>query len=582
MEVTSASRGNNRLFHSVSNPFSGGSENQLSNFELLLDLPTVSTCCPAQVDEIPPPEPTQTDPTSDEVTPSEDNSLKDSSETNSDKDEDKRAESVASEMAVIQAPLPKLDENAEKKTDEPSSDSVSITSSSPARLTPKPETTAAEATARTDKSAQQVQVKQVKAVDKDAANDQLAQADVESALPKTDAEIIDAPQAELNRDANKKVLKVDGKNGTAEEPAQQSEASIRVTEKSESSEKGSQESLDQSKNEQAQTTAVEKDRRSDSRERPARWYEQDSSQQSGEHGAKEIADAKSDSKDAQLAKMQADSATGGNESLAKNGSAEASQADALASDLPTGAIQATDTALASSTSTATFATSSSVAAADVAASDVAALGSIDSESATSEIRPAFSTEQKLANKITGIPGNNLQSSQTGQQVDLSRAEKVRLAQRVARSFSRVGPTGGSVQLKLHPPELGSLAVNIKIEGKSMSAKLTTESQAAREVIMESLPQLRTRLAEQGYDVVQFTVDVASDSATMDNQSGQGTGQSGAGQGGQSGGSSESSSRSLPGTDLRRSNYLRRQIDAASQVARPTVASFSSRSIDVQA
>ncbi len=116
----------------------------------------------------------------------------------------------------------------------------------------------------------------------------------------------------------------------------------------------------------------------------------------------------------------------------------------------------------------------------------------------------------------------------------------------------------------------------------MSAKLTTESQAAREVIMESLPQLRTRLAEQGYDVVQFTVDVASDSATMDNQSGQGTGQSGAGQGGQSGGSSESPSRSLPGTDLRRSNYLRRQIDAASQIARPTVASLSSRSIDVQA
>ncbi len=577
MEVTSASRGNNRLFQSVSNPFSGGSENQLSNFELLLDLPTVSTCCPTQVDEIPPPEPAQTDLNSDEVTPNEDNSLKESSQTNSDKDEDRRPDSVVSELVVIQAPLPKLDESAKAKTDEHSSNSVNITSSSPVRPTPKPETPETEVTATTDKSAQQVQAGQVKAVDKDAANDQLTQADVESALPKTEAEVVDAPQVELNRDANIKVLKVDAKNETAEEPVQQSEAPIRLTEKSESSEKGTQESLDQPKNEQTQPTIVEKDRSSDSRERPARWYEQDSSQQSGENAVKEIADTKNDSKNAQLAKMQPDSAISGNEPLAAIGSAEASQADALASDLPTGVIQAADTTLASSTSTATFATSSSVAAADVAA-----LGSVDSESATSEIRPAFSTEQKLANKTTGIPGNNLQSSQTGQQVDLSRAEKVRLAQRVARSFSRVGPTGGSVQLKLHPPELGSLAVNIKIEGKSMSAKLTTESQAAREVIMESLPQLRTRLAEQGYDVVQFTVDVASDSATMDNQSGQGTGQSGAGQGGQSGGSSESPSRSLPGTDLRRSNYLRRQIDAASQIARPTVASLSSRSIDVQA
>ncbi len=333
MEVTSASRGNNRLFQSVSNPFSGGSENQLSNFELLLDLPTVSTCCPTQVDEIPPPEPAQTDLNSDEVTPNEDNSLKESSQTNSDKDEDRRPDSVVSELVVIQAPLPKLDESAKAKTDEHSSNSVNITSSSPVRPTPKPETPETEVTATTDKSAQQVQAGQVKAVDKDAANDQLTQADVESALPKTEAEVVDAPQVELNRDANIKVLKVDAKNETAEEPVQQSEAPIRLTEKSESSEKGTQESLDQPKNEQTQPI-VEKDRSSDSRERPARWYEQDSSQQSGENAVKEIADTKNDSKNAQLAKMQPDSAISGNEPLAAIGSAEASQADALASDLP--------------------------------------------------------------------------------------------------------------------------------------------------------------------------------------------------------------------------------------------------------
>ena len=578
MEVTSASRGNNRLFHSASSAFSVASDNQVSNFELLLDLPTVSACCPVEVDENPPPEPAQTDPTSDTVTTSEQNSLKDASQSNSDEDDDRLAESVASELAVIQAPLPKQVDEDTAKVQDASSSQLKIATETPAVSANKSDAPAVDATAPTINSAHQVQVKQVKAGDDEAAKDEAVQTNVESALPKPDVEVINAQQAGLNRDANKKAIKEDAK-GAADSATLQTETPIRLTEKSETSEKAAQEPIDQLKNEQVQPVAVDKDRSNDSGDRPARWYEQDSSKQSGESNAKVIANANADSQGGKPVSLASEITPSANESLATNGMAEVSQADALTSDIPTGVIQAADTTLAASTSATTLATGLGV-----AASEVAALTSVDSESATSGVRPGFSTEQKLANKTTGVPGNNLESSQTGQQVDISRAEKVRLAQRVARSFSRVGPTGGNIQLKLHPPELGSLAVNIKIEGKSMSAKLTTESQAAREVIMESLPQLRTRLAEQGYDVVQFTVDVASESATTDNQSGtgQGTGQSGAGQGGQSGGSSESSSRSLPGTDLRRSNYLRRQIDAASQVARPTVASFSSRSIDVQA
>lgn len=583
MEVTSASRGNSRLFHSASSTFSVAADNQVSNFELLLDLPTASACCPVEVDENPPPESVQVDPSSDAVTASEQNSQMDASQTDSDEDDDRLAESVASELAVIQAPLPKQVENDTAKVQDASSSQLKIATETPAvsantDSANKSDTPAVDSTTPTINSAQQVQVKQVKAGDDEAASKETAQTDVESAFPKPDVEVVNAQQAGLNRDANKKAIKEDSK-GAADSATLQTETPIRLTEKSESSEKGAQEPIDQLKNEQVQPVAVDKERSNDSGDRPARWYEQDSSKQLGEADAKEIANANADSKDGKPVSLASEITPSANESLATNGMAEVGQADPLASDISTGVIHAADTTLAASTSATTLATGLGV-----AASEVAALASVDSESATSGVRAGFTTEQKLANKTTGIPGNNLESSQTGQQVDISRAEKVRLAQRVARSFSRVGPTGGNIQLKLHPPELGSLAVNIKIEGKSMSAKLTTESQAAREVIMESLPQLRTRLAEQGYDVVQFTVEVASESTTTDNQSGtgQGTGQSGAGQGGQNGGSSESSSRSLPGTDLRRSNYLRRQIDAATQVARPTVASFSSRSIDVQA
>ncbi|MEZ6133629.1 MAG: flagellar hook-length control protein FliK [Pirellulaceae bacterium] len=97
----------------------------------------------------------------------------------------------------------------------------------------------------------------------------------------------------------------------------------------------------------------------------------------------------------------------------------------------------------------------------------------------------------------------------GDSADLTQQERVRLVQRVARSFARLGPDGGQINLRLHPPQLGSLNVQVRMEGRSMTAVLTTESTAAREAILESLPVLRGRLAEQGFEISQFQVDVAA-------------------------------------------------------------------------
>lgn len=94
---------------------------------------------------------------------------------------------------------------------------------------------------------------------------------------------------------------------------------------------------------------------------------------------------------------------------------------------------------------------------------------------------------------------------------LTQQERVRLVQRIARSFGRLGPTGGQINLRLHPPQLGALNVQVRLEGRDMAARLTTETAAARDVILESLPVLRGRLAEQGFEVSQFQVDVADNS-----------------------------------------------------------------------
>jgi len=101
---------------------------------------------------------------------------------------------------------------------------------------------------------------------------------------------------------------------------------------------------------------------------------------------------------------------------------------------------------------------------------------------------------------------------------LTQAERVRLVQRVARSFARLGPMGGQINIRLHPPQLGSLNVQVRMEGRTMTAKLTTESTAARDAILESLPVLRGRLSEQGFEIASFQVEVADNHA--DTTSGQ--------------------------------------------------------------
>lgn len=100
-----------------------------------------------------------------------------------------------------------------------------------------------------------------------------------------------------------------------------------------------------------------------------------------------------------------------------------------------------------------------------------------------------------------------QADSADQPREITQQERVRLVQRVARSFSRLGPDGGQVTLKLHPPQLGVLNVSIKIDGQTLTARMQTETSAARDAIVENLPLLRERLSEQGIEIEKFQVEV---------------------------------------------------------------------------
>jgi len=91
---------------------------------------------------------------------------------------------------------------------------------------------------------------------------------------------------------------------------------------------------------------------------------------------------------------------------------------------------------------------------------------------------------------------------------LSDVERLRFVQRVARAIGTSATAdGGQMRLRLSPPELGSLRMEIVVRQGTVTAHVEAETTAARDVLLENLPALRERLAEQNIKLERFDVDL---------------------------------------------------------------------------
>lgn len=84
-------------------------------------------------------------------------------------------------------------------------------------------------------------------------------------------------------------------------------------------------------------------------------------------------------------------------------------------------------------------------------------------------------------------------------------DSARFVQRVANAFAAMGQRSGPVRLKLYPPELGSLRMEITVKNGALSAKVEAETAVTKSLLLDNLPVLRERLAEQGIKVERFDV-----------------------------------------------------------------------------
>jgi flagellar hook-length control protein FliK len=110
----------------------------------------------------------------------------------------------------------------------------------------------------------------------------------------------------------------------------------------------------------------------------------------------------------------------------------------------------------------------------------------------------------LAAKV--MPNSPMVQMPSGQQV----AESQIFDQVVARFTSTANPESGKMILRMQPAELGSLRIELMVEGDRVRANLQAQTLQVQEVLERNLPQLRNALAEQGLKIDQFQVDVNRD------------------------------------------------------------------------
>lgn len=87
---------------------------------------------------------------------------------------------------------------------------------------------------------------------------------------------------------------------------------------------------------------------------------------------------------------------------------------------------------------------------------------------------------------------------------------------VARSVQSAAEGGSpSLRVRLDPPELGPLQIDVSVTSAGVSARLEAESNATQRLLQDNLGQLREALAQQGVAIDKLTIEKHSDPGRSD-------------------------------------------------------------------
>lgn len=187
-------------------------------------------------------------------------------------------------------------------------------------------------------------------------------------------------------------------------------------------------------------------------------------------------------------------------------SAGSTAANSATTSAETQAIVAAPVAPVSDQAPATIAASAAPPAPAAAVSPTALPASTSNPAPTQPV-PQPTGGSSFAAQLAKVAGGDAGPSTAAGAVD-----RVRFVQRVARAFQAAGDQGGVVRLRLSPPDLGSLQVQISVKQGELSAHIQAETSAAQQALLDNLPDLRDRLAQQDIRIERFDVDLMDQSS----------------------------------------------------------------------
>ncbi|MEQ9459576.1 MAG: flagellar hook-length control protein FliK [Phycisphaeraceae bacterium] len=119
---------------------------------------------------------------------------------------------------------------------------------------------------------------------------------------------------------------------------------------------------------------------------------------------------------------------------------------------------------------------------------------------------------QLLKKLADAPSSSKQiDASTPQRLNAEPEQGVNEARLNRGLRSAVNQQGGNVTLRLTPPELGTVRIQMELRGTTVSATLHAETDAGRQVLAQDISRLRAGLESQGLSVDRLSVQGMSQS-----------------------------------------------------------------------